>query len=203
MNKIAQNDHEIHDLLRTRWSPRSFSPQPVEAEQLLSLFEAARWAPSGNNRQPWSFIVTHGQTPEAYGNLLGTLNERNQAWAKTAPVLVLAIAQIEPEPGKANPFAIYDLGQAVAHLSIQASALGLSVHQIGGFDRVKAEQIFELPTGYQPVTVFAMGFPGDPQVLPEGFRAGETAPRDRKPLSDFAYQGKWQQPLTEQVHSLN
>jgi nitroreductase len=203
MQKNAQTDHPIHDLLKTRWSPRAFSAQPVENKKLLSLFEAARWAPSGINIQPWAFIVTNQQAPEPFAKLLGTLSERNQLWAKDVPVLVMSIFNGEREPGKPNPWAAYDLGQSVAHLSIQASALGLFVHQMGGFDRQKAAQAFELPTGYEPMTVFAIGYPGDPASLPDGLRERELETRTRKPLSEIVFDGAWKQPLDEKVGAMD
>ncbi|MDO8970254.1 MAG: nitroreductase family protein, partial [Saprospiraceae bacterium] len=134
MNKPATNLHPIHDLLKNRWSPRAYSAQPVEKQHLLSLFEAARWAPSSGNMQPWTFIVTTLADPEPHAKLVAALGERNQMWAKHAPVLVLSIVQRDREPGKPNLWATYDLGQSVAHLSVQATALGLFVHQMAGFD---------------------------------------------------------------------
>jgi nitroreductase len=203
MEKIANTDHPINDFLSKRWSPRAFSTEPVEIEKLLSLFEAARWSPSGGNSQPWSFILTTQQNSAAYAKLLGTLGERNQMWAKNAPVLVLTIARRENEPGKPNPWAVYDLGQSVAHLSVQASAVGLSVHQMAGFDRKKAAELFNLPEGYDAVTVIAIGYLGDPDMLPEGLREREIAPRTRKPLSEFVFDGAWEVPLAEKQRSSN
>jgi nitroreductase len=197
MEKIAPTDYPIHEFLSKRWSPRAFSAQPVETEKLLSLFEAARWSPSGGNSQPWAFILTSQANRAAYDQLLGTLGERNQIWAQHAPVLVLAVVRRENEPGKPNPWATYDLGQAVANLSVQASVLGLSVHQMAGFDRTKAAEVFKLPEGYDPVTVIAIGYLGDPYILPEGIREREKAPRIRKPLSEFVFDGAWQKPLAE------
>ena len=168
MNKSADTRYPILDLLKNRWSPRAFTSQPVEPEKLLSLFEAARWSPSGGNQQPWSFIVTHQTAREPFEKLLGTLNERNQVWAKHAPVLVLSIVQRERAAGQPNPWATYDVGQAVAHLSVQATALGLVVHQMAGFDRQKAAELFALPEGYDALTVFAIGYEGDPATLPAG-----------------------------------
>lgn len=195
MHKPAQTNYPIVDLLKNRWSPRAFSKRPVETETLLSLFEAARWSPSSSNTQPWFFIVVSPQSPDRFAKLLGTLGERNQQWAKDAPVLVLTIALRDRAPGKPNLWAGYDLGQSVAHLSIQASALGLSVHQMGGFDRLKAAEAFELPDGYEPMTVIAIGYAGDPAALPEDLRESEVAPRTRKPLSEFVFDGGWEEPL--------
>src|SRR3974377_1979533 len=134
MNKSAQTHYPILDFLKNRWSPRAFAARSVELEKLLSLFEAARWSPSGGNLQPWAFIVTKRSEPEAFEKLLGTLSERNRVWAQHAPVLVLTVVRRERAPGQPNLWAMYDVGQAVAHLSVQASALGLAVHQMAGFD---------------------------------------------------------------------
>jgi nitroreductase len=193
--KPAVTTYPIHDLLKNRWSPRAFSPQPVAGEDLLSLFEAARWSPSGGNTQPWGFIVTIKDEGDSFDKLLATLSERNQVWAKHAPLLVLAVGQSEREPGKPNAYASYDLGQAVAHLSIQASALGIAVHQMAGFDQQKACAAFALPSGFNPVTVIAIGYPGDPQSLPSELRERELSGRVRKPLSEFAFNGAWNTSL--------
>jgi nitroreductase len=197
MNKSAAVRYPILDLLKNRWSPRAFTAQPVEPEKLLSLFEAARWSPSGNNQQPWAFIVTNQAEREPFEKLLGTLSERNQVWAKHAPVLVLSIVQRERAPGQPNLWATYDVGQAVAHLSVQATAVGLAVHQMAGFDRQQAAKLFALPEGYDPLTVFAIGYAGDAAVLPAGLRERELEARSRKPLSEFVFDGAWQAPLLE------
>ncbi len=204
MNKSAHTQYPILDLLKNRWSPRAFAAQPVEREKLLSLFEAARWSPSGGNVQPWSFIVTNRSEPEAFEKLLSTLSEGNRIWAKAAPVLVLTVVQRERGAGRPNPWAAYDVGQAVAHLSVQASAVGLAVHQMGGFDAAQAAQLFALPQGYEPLTVFAIGYAGDPALLPEKLREREMETRSRKPLSEFVFDGAWQEPLLkETLHTLN
>lgn len=195
MNKPATNTHPIHDLLKNRWSPRAFSRRAVENETLLSLFEAARWSPSGANTQPWAFILTLQSDPEPFERLVNTLGERNQVWARQAPALILTVVQREREPGKPNPWATYDLGQSVAHLSIQASALGLSVHQMAGFDPQKARVAFNLPDGYDPITVIALGYAGEPDQLPIELREREISLRTRKPLGEFVFNGAWKKPI--------
>ena len=201
MNKPASTQYPIHDLLKNRWSPRAYSSQPVDKDLLLSLFEAARWAPSGSNIQPWSFIVTTAEDPEPHAKLVSTLAEFNQMWAKNAPVLVLTIATREREAGKPNAYASYDLGQAVAHLSVQASALGLYIHQMAGFDQQKAREAFSLPEGFDPVTVFTIGYPGDPASLPERLRERELAERGRKPLSEFVFDGAWNVAIDQKLEA--
>lgn len=195
MKNPAQNQHPIHDLLRERWSPRAFSSQPVDLEKLLSLFEAARWSPSGGNLQPWAFIVSTTEDAEAYAKFIEILSPRNQLWAKNAPVLILALAKRERQEGKLNPWAFYDLGQSVAHLTLQASVMGLSVHQMGGFDAEKARGLFEIPASYEPATVIAIGYQGDPDKLPDEMRLRELEARSRKPLADFVFEGRWNEPL--------
>ena len=195
MQKPAHTTYPIHDLLKNRWSPRAFSSQPIDTEAILSLFEAARWSPSGNNLQPWSFIVTTPADPGPHAKLVSTLIGFNALWAQNTPILVMGVVQREREAGKPNPYAWYDLGQAVAHLSIQASALGLAVHQMAGFDHPKASELFELPEGYDPVIVFALGYPGDPEQLSAELRTRELAPRTRKPLGEFVFNGVWKEPI--------
>ncbi len=195
MEKQAETTYSIHDLLRSRWSPRAFSSRPVPEEELLRLFEAARWSPSAVNSQPWAFIVTRKSDPDCFAGLAGTLTGRNQLWAPNAPVLVLAVAMPDPRTGAPGKYSYYDLGQAVAHLSIQASALGLHVHQMGGFDAERARQLFEIPEGCEPMTVIAIGYLGNVDDLPEDLREREQAPRVRKPVADFVFQNHWNEPL--------
>jgi len=179
----------IHDLLARRRSPYALSPRRVEPEKLRRVFEAARWAPSSYNEQPWRFIVAPRENPEDYFRLLGTLVEFNQQWAGQAPVLVLAVAKLAFEKdGSANRHALYDLGQAVAQLTVQATAEGLFVHQMGGFGAEKARQEFHIPEGYAPVTVLAIGYLSDSES------AGPARPRTRQPLEAVVFGGTWGQP---------
>jgi nitroreductase len=193
--KPTENQYPIHDLLRNRWSPRAFSVQPVEEEKLLSLLEAARWAPSGSNLQPWAFLIATIDRPEEHARMVSILGERNQVWARHAPLLVLTLANTERMAGKKNLWAYYDLGQAVALMVIQAGAMGLSVRQMGGFDAAKARELYEVAPEYDPVTVIAIGRMGAAEGLPEDMRTAELSPRSRKHLSEFVYRGKWNQPF--------
>ncbi|SRR5258708_1916556 len=194
MEKPAVTEYEIHDLLKARWSPSAFSNQPVEPEKLLSVFEAARWSPSGGNSQPWSFIVgLRGDS--THDKLVETLTGRNTEWAVNAPVLLLSIAKAEYKPGVANRFAPYDLGQAVAHLTVQASVFGLYVHQMGGFNADAARHLFDIPAGYDPLTMIAIGYQGNLDDLPEDLRTRELVPRSRKPFKEFIFGERWNQPL--------
>jgi nitroreductase len=199
MEKTAVTQYPIHDLIKDRWSPRAFSARAIEMQKLLSLFEAARWTPSSMNAQPWSFILATADQPEAHQRMVAVLGERNQLWAKNAPALILAIAKIERQPGSPNRHAWYDLGQAVAQLSLQATAEGLSLHQMGGFDAEKARELFAIPHGYEAVVSIAIGYRGDPEELPEDLQAREREPRSRKPVSEFVFQNAWNQPVQEKV----
>jgi len=203
MNKPTDNQHSIHELLRARWSPRAFSDRPIEADRLASLFEAARWSPSGANLQPWSFLFVTPNDSEAYAKLVATLTDRNQRWASNVPLLILAVARRTSEDGRENPWAGYDLGQSVAHLTVEAMSLGLSVHQMGGFDADRARALFEIPEGFDPVTVVAVGYPGDPEDLPEEFRERETAPRKRRELGEFVFESRWDNPFNPAVVELS
>lgn len=189
--KPAETQYPVHELIRDRWSPRAFSDRHVEKETLLSLLEAARWAASAYNHQPWSFIVATKDNPEEYQRLLSVLVEFNQGWAKSAPVLALAIAQLVTKDGKENSYAFHDVGLALANLTVQATSLGLSVHQAAGFDRDKARTEYQIPEGYAPATALVIGYVGDPQSLSEGLREIEIAPRVRKPLQEFVFSGQF------------
>lgn len=196
MQKPATTDHPVHDLIRERWSPRAFSATPVPPDILRSLFEAARWAPSSNNEQPWAFIVATQEDPESHSKMLSTLVQSNQAWAKPAPVLAIAVSKLTfARNGKPNRNAFYDTGAAVAYLTTEATARGLFVHQMAGFDSQKATELFSIPSGWEPIAAFVIGYPGDPDSLPDDpLRERELAPRSRKPLSEFVMSGRWGQP---------
>lgn len=185
----------IHELLKNRWSPRSYSEEQIEPWKIVSLFEAARWSPSSSNEQPWHFIVATKEDTAVYGALSETLMEGNRRWASRAPMLVLGIAQSSySRSGKPYRHAWYDLGQSVAHLTMQASALGLVVHQMGGFDAAKARDLFSIPDGYDPVVVFAVGYAESPEHLPDDLRDREVVPRSRKSLEATVFTEKWGQP---------
>lgn len=177
-----------------RWSPRSFADRAVEPETIRSLLEAARWSASSRNLQPWSFIVAPREHPDDFERMIGCLMEGNIPWASKAPLLILTIAHLViPGRDRTNGHAWNDLGLAVQNLCVQATALGLYVHQMGGFSSDKARTTFQIPEGYDPVTVLAVGYLGNPNELPEDRRDSELAPRERKPLSDFVFAGEWGQ----------
>jgi len=195
LEKLAETQAPVHELIGRRWSPRSFSDRPVEPDQLLSLFEAARWAPSASNEQPWAFLVATQADTKNYDAMTGVLVDFNRSWANKAPVLILALAHTQfAKDGKPNRWGFYDLGQAAASLSLQATAHGLATHQMAGFDADAARKQFAVPEGWEPVSVIALGYPGDPNLLAEKLRERETAPRVRKPLESFVFSGTWGHP---------
>jgi nitroreductase len=192
MHKPATTDVPIHDLLRNRWSPRAFADKDVPPDVLRSVFEAARWAPSSNNEQPWAYLVATKDDPENFAKLLGTLVEFNQNWAKHAPVLAISVAHLNnARDGKPNRVALHDVGSASAQLTLEANARGLFVHQMAGFDANKARETFHIPEDWQPVAAMAIGYAGDPASLPQPLRDRELSPRTRKPLSEIAMTGDW------------
>ena len=194
MEKPADPQYQIHDLLRRRWSPRAFDDRPIESEKLRSLFEAARWAPSSNNGQPWRFLVATKDNKAEHDRLFNCLVEANQKWAYRATVLLLSVAELQFEDGSPNRHALHDTGMAAENLVIQATALGLVAHQMAGFRIDQARADCQIPEGYEPVAMMVVGYPGDPAILSERLRERETQPRVRKPLSEFLYSAIWEQP---------
>lgn len=194
MEKPAGAAHPIHDVIARRWSPRAFDERPVEQATLKSLFEAARWAPSSNNEQPWRFIVASKETSTDYDRLFACLVEGNRKWVFRAPVLILSVASLLFEDdGKPNRHALHDTGMAAENFVLQATALGLQAHQMAGFDTQKARETCLIPTGFDPVAMIALGYPGDPAVLPDYLREREIKPRERQPIGDFVFSIKWGQ----------
>jgi nitroreductase len=193
--KIAAADHEILDVIRHRWSPRAFdAAADVSDAELRQLFEAARWAPSSANEQPWRFVVaTSRRNPRAFAALLDTLEPRNQAWARHAPAVVLVAIRLTFERnGAPNAMAWWDAGQAVGFLSLQATAMGLATRQMAGFDVERARTACDVPSLFEPAIVMAIGRAGDPDRLEvEKHRAAELQPRQRRPIDEFVFDGAW------------
>ena len=192
MQKPAPSDFPVHELIRERWSPRAFADKPVPKDVLRSIFEAARWAPSSFNEQPWAYIVATKDDKESFEKVLSVLVDFNVQWAKSAPVLALAVAKLTFANNNApNRNAQYDTGAATALLSVEATAHGLAVHQMAGFDAEKARQVFGIPKGWEPIAALAIGYPGDPASLPPALKDRELAPRTRKPIAEFVMAGQW------------
>lgn len=194
MSKQANPDHPVHDLIAQRWSPYGFAETPVDAKSLRSLFEAARWAPSSYNEQPWRYIVATRDDAEAFERLLSCLAEPNQAWAKAASALALGLVSHNFERnGKYNRAAVHDLGLASANLVLEATARGLHVHQMIGLDPDKAREVYRIPEGYEAWTALAIGHRADPGDLPDQIAERDTAERTRKPLAEFVFGGRFGQ----------
>lgn len=193
-NPLNGTSFPLHPLLSRRRSTRSFSARPVEPAKLLSVLEAARWAPSASNSQPWRFVVATVDNPDLYQRMGSLLADANRLWASKAPVLILTAARVADENGRQlHKFAYHDVGQATAQLTVQATSLGLSVHQMGGFDAVKAKQDLNIPEEFEPVVVLALGYEGSIESLPGVLQERETAPRIRKPLPELVFERSWDQ----------
>ncbi len=178
-----------------RWSPRSFSDREVSRESLGKIFEAARWAASSYNEQPWRFLVGR-RGSETYDKIFASMGEFNQKWAGTAPVLLLGAASPKfSHNGTPNRFAFYDLGAAASYMTLQAASLGLATHQMAGFDQEKARELLGIPADYLIGSVIALGYQDEPEKLGDKQLIGqETSPRQRKPLVEFVLEA-WGKPM--------
>lgn len=193
MDRLAPSDFPLSPGVAGRWSPRSFLPDAVPEADLRRVLEAARWASSAYNEQPWIFLVTRKDVePEAHAKLLGCLVPFNQGWANAAPVLMLACARTHfAGNGNPNRWAEYDTGQAASALAIEAATLGLQLHQMAGFDAAAARTAFEIPEGVTPMAAMVLGKPGPAAALSEQLAQRETAPRVRKPAAEIVFAGAW------------
>jgi nitroreductase len=184
--KYAQPSTEgvLHVILE-RWSPRAFADRDVSHADLKKIFEAARWAPSCFNEQPWRFIVGH-RNSETYKKIADALVPANQAWALNAPVLILSVAKTRfSNNDSPNYYAVHDLGAADGFITLQAASMGIATHQMAGFDQAKARELFAIPEIYAIGSVMALGYQGDPSNLGERYQAQEQSPRSRKSLSEI------------------
>ena len=187
--------YPLHHLLSARKSPRAFTERRIEPEKLRSILEAARWAPSASNVQPWRFIVAAKDRPEDHEQMVNLLFDGNKVWASKAPVLILSVAQVTDQAsGKTNKFAFHDVGLATENLALQATSLGLAAHVMGGFQIDRARATFNIPAEYEPVAIIALGYVGTPEFLPQPLLERELAPRVRKPLSQFVFGNIWDAP---------
>ena len=197
MEKPAVTSHPILDLLARRWSPVSFADRPIPEDVLLRMFEAARWAASSYNEQPWTYILgVRHEDAEQFDRLASVLVPQN-GWARRAPVLTLSIARNTfTNSGAPNRVAQHDVGMATESLIVEGTRDDVFVHQMGGFDVEKAKQVFSIPDGYDPVAMIAMGYAGNPETLDDAMKARDLAPRKRKPISEFVFEGNWgERPL--------
>jgi nitroreductase len=191
-HKKASPDHPVNALIAERWSPYSFAEKAVSGDDVRSIFEAARWAASSYNEQPWSYIVATRANDEAFERLLSCLVEGNRPWAQAAPVLAIGCTSLKfAANGQPNAAAHHDLGLASATLTIEATARGLSVHQMIGILPDRARELYNIPEGVEPLTALAIGYRGEPDALPESYRPRDLAPRRRKPVGEFVFGDKW------------
>jgi len=179
----------LHEVIRERWSPREFSSRPVEPEKLRNLFDAARWAASCFNEQPWRFVIATRDQPEAFAKVLGLLMEKNQQWAKTAWALGFSAAKKTFSHNSApNRFGIHDTGAATANLATEGTAKGLRTHFMGGFDAQRARTEFHVPDDFEIGAAFAIGYIDETGTAP--------AARTRKTLEEIVFEGGWGKPVT-------
>lgn len=194
LEKRATTNVPIYDLLARRWSPRAFDPnRPVSREQLRVLLEAGRWAPSCYGDEPWRYLIWDRQRdPEGFQKAFDCLSDNNKKWVKNVPLLMLSCAgSIFQQSGKPNRWTQHDTGAASVSMALQAVAMGLIVHQMGGFDAEKARAAFEIPAEYTPMAMIAVGYQTGPDILDEETKAKELRPRARKPVAERFFEGAW------------
>lgn len=195
VEKRATTDHPVHELVAKRWSPYAFQDRPVPNAELCCLFEAIRWAPSSYNEQPWNYIVATKDDPANFERVLSCLEDENRIWAQAVPVLALGVVSLKfARDGVGNRAAVHDLGLAAGNLLLEATARGLSVHQMIGILPDKSREIFEIPEGHEAWTGIALGYRGDPEDLSDQLKQREQRKRQRKPLSAFVFAEKWGSP---------
>lgn len=188
----APAESGIHRLIQNRWSPRAYTDRKVDRAAIDSLLEAARWAPSCYNEQPWFFLVAAKEDAAEYEKMLYCLVEANQKWARLAPVLMISVAKLFfQKNGKPNRHAQHDVGLASENMALQAAALGLALHQMAGFDVEKTREVYSIPEGYEPMAAIAVGYAGSPDLLPPELAEREKAPRVRRKTEEFAFTGAW------------
>ena len=198
-DRIAKTSRPIHELLARRWSTRAFdASKPVGRDQLISLLEAGRWAPSCNGDEPWRYLIwDRGRDPGGFQKAFDCLSENNRKWVKNVPLLMLSCAGSNfAATGKPNRWTQHDTGAASVSMALQATALGLAYHQMGGFDAEKARAAFDIPAEYTPMAMIAVGYQAAPEVLDEETKKKELVARARKPLAEKFFEGGWGKGIT-------
>jgi nitroreductase len=199
LQKPAQTSRPIHELFTRRWSTRAFDlAKPVSRDQLITLLEAGRWAPSCNGDEPWRYLIwDRARDPEGFQKAFDCLSDNNKKWVKNVPLLMLSCAGTNfAATGKPNRWTQHDTGAASTSMALQAEAMGLMVHQMGGFDADKARAAFGIPADYTLMAMIAVGYQAAPEVLDEETKKKELAPRGRKPLSERFFEGAWGKGVT-------
>jgi nitroreductase len=195
MKKTADTHHPVHELIAERWSPRAFAETSVSESDLRSILEAARWAASAFNEQPWAFIVASRDDGDAFETALSGLVDGNRTWARSAGAVLFSFAKTHfARNDKPNRHAFHDVGLATAQLTLEATARGLAVHPMSGILPDVIRETYAVPEGWEIVAGLAVGHPGDAAALPEDLRSKETGPRKRNPQSDFVFNGGWGTP---------
>lgn len=188
----SDNEAPIHPLMKHRWSPRSFADRTVDDETLHSLLEAARWAPSAYNEQPWHFMIATDREPEAHAEMAEMLVDANRDWAADAPVLMLTFAEKHFDmDGRPNAHARHDVGQAISQLTLEAVSRGILAHQMSGIHNDRILERYEIPEGIEPVTGIALGYPPTPDDMDDATLEQELSERSRKPLDEIVHRGEW------------
>lgn len=186
MQVSSEFESDILEIIKDRRSRRAFLASPIEREKIKSLFEAARWAPSSVNEQPWAYVYATNDQPDLWNKIFGSLNDGNKIWAKEAPLLVVSLARkYFSRNDHPNNSAKYDVGAANAFLTLQATQLGLNVHQMGGFDHSLLRQNLNVPENFDVGVVMAIGYPGNPEQLPQHLQERELSPRMRHLQNEF------------------
>lgn len=196
LEKPAQTQVAINDVIAKRWSPRAFDAQrAVSPEQIIALLEAARWAPSCRGEEPWRYLIFDKQSqPQAWEQAFACLDPSNQVWVQHAPLLMLAtVVTTFKHNGQFNPWAAYDCGAASENICLQAVTMGLIVHQMGGFDADKAKAQFNIPDDITCLSMLAIGYQTTADILPDDYKARELAPRQRQPIPLHFFAGEWDQ----------
>ena len=189
---MSSDSDRIHDLIASRKSIRAFSDKTIDDKSLIKLFEAARWASSSRNEQPWRFIIARREEKENFEKTLACLNESNRIWAQHGAILIVVLAKknftVHPAP---NTHAQHDVGLAIGNLALQATALGIYLRQMGGINYDHVREVFEIPDEYEIISIIVGGFPGSDDLLPENLRQRENMPRQRKALKELVFEGKF------------
>jgi nitroreductase len=186
------NLHRIAALIFYRKSSKAYQPgKIIPAEDILSFFEAARWAPSANNLQPWRYLIASEENPQQIEKMRSCLMPSNQVWANSAPLLVLCCAKLTKHDGSKNKYALHDLGLANENLLMQMRSLGYNCRPMGGFDHEKARELFDIPEDIQPFVIIAAGYPLKKDKMSEALKQEETKFRERNEIENWLFHGKW------------
>lgn len=202
IHKPAKTSVPINEILRNRWSPRAFDPtKRVSREDIMALCEAARWAPSSSNSQPWRYIVwDRFHNESAWKKGFECLDNFNNKWVQSAPVLILSLAKKHAKDGRFNRHHQHDTGAASISICLQAASMGLQAHQMAGFSKTKLMESFSIPDEFEPMSMIAVGYQSESlDTIPESYHEDELMPRGRNPISLHFFDGQWEKPIIEDI----